>query len=263
MIFYVRKEENMNIKKELNHKLYLQRESNISLPDYDNEQKFYHAIVSGNVDEINKLNKIYFPQRRTYGRQNGKLADDLCTNRKYYFIILASTIMRFCLDAGMDRETAFSLCSIYISKADKMTSINKIDVLENDMILEFTKHMNERKKQNIFSIHISKCMDYIYDNLHYKITVNAIAEYLNMSPSYLSKLFSKEVNMSISTYIKEQRLIAAANMLIYTDNSISEISEYFVFSSQSHFTTAFQNKYGITPKKYRDQHITQRTPVLS
>ncbi len=253
----------MDIKKELNHKLYLQRESNINLPDYDNEKNFYHAIVSGNIDEIDKLNKIYFPQRRTYGRQNGKLADDLCVNRKYYFIMLASTIMRFCLDAGMDRETAFSLCSIYINKADKMTNINKIDALENDMIYEFTKRMSEQKKQNIFSIHVSKCMNYIYDNLHYKITVSSIAEHLHMSPTYLSKLFSKEVNMSLSAYIKEQRLIAAANMLIYTDNSISEISEYFVFSSQSHFTTAFQNKYGITPKKYRDEHAIERTPVFT
>lgn len=252
----------MDIKKELNHKQYLQRESHINYPDFDHEQNFYLAITSGRIDLIKELNNIYFYQRRTYGEQNGKLSNNQTTNRKYYFVMLASTIMRFCIDAGMDRETAFSLCSIYINMADKMTNLKKIDELENDMILEFTKRMYERKKQNAYSKQITKCMDYIYENLHHKITVASIAEHLNMTPTYLSKLFSKEVNMPLSAYIKDQRLIAAANMLIYTDNAISEISEYFVFSSQSHFTTAFQNKYGVTPKKYRDQNVTKKTPVL-
>ncbi len=252
----------MDIKKELNHKLYLQRESHINFPDYDDEQNFYRAIASGNIDYVNKLSNIYFNQRRIYGEHNGKLSDNPTTNRKYYFVMFASTIMRFCIDAGLDRETAFSLCNIYINKADKTSNLKKIDDIEDAMIIEFTKRMNERKKLNIFSMQITKCIDYIYENLHHKVSVSSIAEYLGMSPTYLSKLFSKEVNMSLSTYIKEQRLIAAANMLIYTENSISEISEYFVFSSQSHFTTAFQNKYGITPKKYRDEHVLQRTPVL-
>lgn len=253
----------MNIKKELNHKLYMQRESSVHYPDFDNEQNFYFAIVSGKIDLIKDLNNIYFHQRRAYGEQNGKLSDNPEINRKYYFVMLASTIMRFCIDAGLDRETAFSLCAIYINKADKMTNLKSIDELEDDMILEFTKRMSEKKKQNRYSKQITKCIDYIYDNLHHKITVASIAECLHMTPTYLSKLFSKEVNMSLSAYIKEQRLIGAANMLIYTNNSISEISEYFVFSSQSHFTTAFQSKYGMTPKKYRDQNITQRTPVLT
>ena len=40
----------------------------------------------------------------------------------------------------------------------------------------------------------------------------------------------------------------------------AEIADYFVFSSQSHFTSAFQEKYDMTPKKYRDTHSNHVMP---
>ena len=61
------------------------------------------------------------------------------------------------------------------------------------------------------------------------------------------------MSMEISAYIKNQKLIAAANMLIYSDYPIAEIAGLYNFSSQSHFTNSFQEKYGTTPKKYRDE----------
>ena len=42
----------------------------------------------------------------------------------------------------------------------------------------------------------------------------------------------------------------------FSDYEISEIATYLLFSSQSHFTTAFLKKYGTTPKKYRDENQT-------
>ncbi len=253
----------MNIKKELSHKFISNREAGTNFPDYDNERDFFMAITTGNLNLVTKLNSTYYKQRKAYGEQSGKLSDNPAINRKYYFVMLASTIVCFCIEAGLDRETALALSAIYIDKADKLSNLAKIDELENDMIFEFTKRMAERHKKNIYSKQITKCMDYIYENLHHKISVSSIANQLDMAPTYLSKLFSKETGMPLSAYIKEQRLIAAANMLVYTNNSISEISEYFIFSSQSHFTTSFQNKYGVTPKKYRDKHTVSRKPTLS
>ncbi|MBE5945474.1 MAG: AraC family transcriptional regulator [Lachnospiraceae bacterium] len=250
----------MDIKRELNHKLFTQREAIFPSPNINDETLFFHAISSGDLELLKEKMDVYFEQRRNYGRNDGRLSQDYLTNRKYYFVMLASTIMRFCISAGMDRETAFSLCCIYINRADKMTKRENIDELEVQMQEDFTKRMQEYRKRNVISKQITKCIDYIYDNLHYKMTVESIAAHLDMNPSYLSKLFSKEMNISISAYIKEQRLAAAAKMLEITDLSISEISEYFTFSSQSHFTTDFHKKYNMTPKKYRNTFYINKNP---
>ena len=135
---------------------------------------------------------------------------------------------------------------------DKCTSIAAIDKLRDEMIFDYAELMKNTRKQNVYSKHIVRCIDYIYDHLNENITVSSLADYLQINPTYLSKLFAKETKLTLSKYIKRERLRAAANMLKFSDYSIGEISEYFCFSSQSHFTNAFQEEFYTTPKKYRD-----------
>lgn len=252
----------MDIKQELNYKLFMQREENVKHLEYEKEFGFYKAIASGNMKEVLERHKEY---EKTVGytntqSKNGVLSQNPLQNQKFHFVILAAMITRFCVESGLERETAYNMSDIFIQRVDLCTSIPQINELQLSMVVEYTTLMQENRKRNVYSRQITKCIDYIYDNLHHKPTVNDIAEYLRMTPAYLSKLFAKEVKMPLSTYIKEQRITAAANMLQYTDYSISEISEYFEFSSQSHFTSAFQSMYGLTPKKYRDKYAVKSMP---
>ncbi|WP_081674142.1 helix-turn-helix domain-containing protein [Butyrivibrio sp. VCD2006] len=43
----------------------------------------------------------------------------------------------------------------------------------------------------------------------------------------------------------------AKSLLHHSDRTISEISEYLCFSSQSYFQNVFKAKYGMTPKEFR------------
>ena len=51
-------------------------------------------------------------------------------------------------------------------------------------------------------------LDYIYQHIHHRITVKEIAQYLNLSESYLSKLFYKEIDVPISQYIMNRKIEA-------------------------------------------------------
>ena len=48
-----------------------------------------------------------------------------------------------------------------------------------------------------------------------------------------------------------RKLEEAKSLLTYTDKTVSEISEYLCFSTQSYFQNVFKSKYGMTPKEYR------------
>ncbi len=252
----------MNFKHELNNKLLLQREENTKHLEYEKEFGLYKAIAAGDLEEVNKRHKRYIETNgyTTSDAKNGTLSQNPLQNRKFHFVILAAMIARFCVEAGLERETAYSMSDIFIQKADLCTTVPQIDTLQATMIQEYTLSMRNNQKKNVYSRPIVKCIDYIYDNLNQKLKVQNIAAYLNINPSYLSRLFSREVGMSLSAYIKDKRLDAAAQMLQYSDYSITDISEHFNFSSQSHFTAAFQEKYGITPKRYRDKYTTKSMP---
>ena len=122
---------------------------------------------------------------------------------------------------------------------------------KHDMTMANAKELSEKMKnfELVFKIKAGE-----NGKIFGSVTSKDIADELNVTSSYLSKLFSKETGQSISVYIKEEKLKAAANMLQYSDLSITDISEYYHFASQSHFTASFTEYYKITPKKYRDKY---------
>ena len=74
---------------------------------------------------------------------------------------------------------------------------------------------------------------------------------MKIHPTYLSKLFSKEVGMSFKEFIMHARVKAAKNMLVYSDFSYMDIALSLGFSSQSAFISTFGKLTGLTPGKYR------------
>ena len=99
---------------------------------------------------------------------------------------------------------------------------------------------------------VAVCIDYIYAHIKERITIENLAEYTELSASYLSRLFKKETGVSVSYYVREKKLEKAQHLLKYCDYSLIEIANYLSFSSQSHFIQLFKNFTGLTPKKYRD-----------
>ena len=72
-----------------------------------------------------------------------------------------------------------------------------------------------------------------------------------VSPSYLSKLFTRELNVQFSDFVNDVKLREAEKLLLTTDKSITEISFLSGFSSTAYFISIFKQKHSLTPAKYR------------
>ena len=238
----------MNTDRDLNYRLYLQREEGFRRLPISSEYEKYNAVSSGNVE---KVKENFIKIKENYYNGKGVLSDDPVKNVRYHFIISTAMISRVCVENGMSHDLAYTLSDIYIRRADKCESAEKIIDMIGEMHVDYAERMHELKKRNVISIHIRKCIDYIYENLQEKLTVRSMAEYLQIDPTYLSKLFSKEVGVSFREFIINARVGAAKNMLAYSDFSFSEVSLSLGFSSQSAFTDTFKRLTGMTPGKYR------------
>ncbi len=236
----------MDVDNKLSHVEFINREHNISHLSYEREMAFFQSIKQGNIEAVNKLFKPFD------GDDMGKLSDDSLRNLKYHLIITIAFITRYCIEGGMEMETAYNLSDIYIRSLDKCRSEDEISLLHREVVTDYTQRMNVICKQNRYPKAITVCLDYIYDNLHKKITLEKLAEAVSLSPAYLSKLFHKETGMTVSGYITKKRVEAAENMLRFSDYSCLEISEYLCFSSESHFIQVFRKNTGYTPKVYRE-----------
>lgn len=98
---------------------------------------------------------------------------------------------------------------------------------------------------------VNQAIAYVYDNVAEKITVNEIAEKLNISREYLSSKFKKITGQPLPDFITEQKIALAKKLLRFSDKPLIEIANYLSFSSQAYFQTQFKKVTGMTPLEYR------------
>lgn len=236
------------MQKEITLREMLLRETSELHAPYSPEFDFYFAVKSGDIEKVAELCKTDFTEKSGLG----KLSENPLQSMRYHFAITAAMLARYAIEAGLELESAYGMSDLYIQKCDKASTLSELSKLHREMSLDFAKRMSALRKSKIFSKQVVLCVNYIYENLHKKITVNDLAEHTGLNASYLSRLFKNETGVSISEYVITKKIAAAKSMLKYTDKSISEIAETLAFSSQSHFTKTFGAHEGVTPKKYRD-----------
>lgn len=244
------------MKEELFYQEYVQRENEILHAPYLPEMEFYFVIQSGNIPKIKELCQQKLDQKEGLG----VLSKNSLQNMKYHFVITTAMVARYCIEGGMEVSAAYNLSDFYIQKADQCTSIQSISDLHPVMCLDYGKRMKNLRKQKVRSLPVARCIDYIYENLHTRITVEELAERIQLTPSYLSRLFKKETGSSISEYIQQKKIDTAKNMLIYSEYSPAQISSTLAFPSQSYFCAVFKKKTGLTPMKYR-MHYFRSSPM--
>ena len=241
----------MDYRREQFYKDFVQREENFLRAPYNPEIEFYNTIKTGDVKRIKELCKEPLVDKPGLGR----LSDDPLQNLKYHFVITTAQAARYCIEGGMDLSEAYSLSDFYIQKADRCRKPQEITDLHPIMCLDYTTRMKNLRKNAICSKQIAQCIDYIFDNLHARITVDELADYVELNPSYLSRLFKREVGISISDYIRQKKVETAKNMLIYSEYKPADIAMILAFPTQSYFTEIFRKQTGLTPAKYRKQYF--------
>lgn len=250
----------MDISREWHRSEFVRHESlNFHRP-VEEELNEYIAIAQGNMEYVEQsLNTNSF--KDPSGK--GILSENELQNMRYHFVVSTALITRYCVMNGMELEKAYNLSDFYILTMDKCKTISEIVSLHDTMCRDYCQKMNILKKSEILSKPIVLCIDYIYRNLHSRITIKQLAEYTKLSESYLSRLFCKEMGMPVSTYTTLQKVEKAKNLLTYSNYSLSEIANYLAFSSQSHFIQIFQKYEGTTPRKYREQHFRNNWEDMS
>ncbi|MEA5003534.1 MAG: PocR ligand-binding domain-containing protein [Christensenella sp.] len=94
-------------------------------------------------------------------------------------------------------------------------------------------------------------IEYIYNNKHENIMLSQMAKLSHTSPSYLSRLFKKEMGKNFSDYVTDFKMTIAKNMLENTSLSVTDISNDLGFSDSGYFIKLFKKHEGITPAMFR------------
>ena len=242
----------MNIEKELAKRLMDEGENGNRQVAYNHEISFYELVASGNMARLDEALKSIGSTQTL-----GILSPDKLRNAKAPTVILTALVSRFCIEAGLEISVAYNLSDIYIELIDAANSTDAVYNVQNDMLRSYCRKMSDLSKNRVVSRHIVVAIDYIRSHIQENLTVESIADSLSLNSSYLSKLFKQEMGITLSRYIRDQKINVACNMLRHLDESSLTIANYLGFSSQSHFIQVFKKSTGLTPEEYRRRNYHQ------
>ena len=212
---------------------------------------FYRAVAAGLIDAVQEnCDRGAFENLEGTGR----LSNDPVTNLRYHFVVATAMITRFCTEGGMPMEEAFTLSDEYIRRMDCCTNIPEIIYVHHQMAMDFVCRMRQLHRNVASSKQVAQAIDYIYVHIMDRITVNKLAEAINISPTHLSRIFKQETGISVSEYIRQRKIDMAKNLLRFSGYDYVEIAVMLSYSSQSHFIQHFRSQTGMTPKAYRKQN---------
>lgn len=98
---------------------------------------------------------------------------------------------------------------------------------------------------------LQQAIEYINENLREDLTISAIANHLEMSQYYFSRLFKQSTGISPYHYVMQRRIERAKHLLRTTSLSVAAIAAQVGFSTQNQLAIQFRKFTGTTPSGYR------------
>ena len=169
---------------------------------------------------------------------------------EYYQMLVAFTCSRqLILTEILPPERCLSLSTEAVRSLESMLS----------WISYSTQEMEDYFLSPAASTPVQKVKEYIADHLCENLTVTAIADYVHMNSSYLTRIFKKDTGYSIYHYIQEQKIHLAKQRLAASTQSIGEIALDLGYQSYVSFSRAFSKITGMSPKEFK-QHMMGGSP---
>lgn len=208
----------------------------------ETEKRLVDALLEGNIQGVKEcyddivqdsLQYSYYTMRLTVLRMASSMSSALNTIEKNLGVSFSYNFEQF------------------VSKLDRMESLDEM----NGFFIQFFDSISEtmERKRNLKHQEIlEQILNIVENDYASDLSLDIIAERLNMSPSYLGRLFSKLSSKSIVDYINEIRIRNAKEMLAKSNKAVNDICSSTGFTNIQHFYRVFKRFTGVTPSEYRN-----------
>lgn len=188
---------------------------------------------------------------RDYRWTPGNLSNQPLQQEKNLFICLVTLLnYKVLLQHLADDEPTFYLADTAIQMIDQAKNTEEAKASLCSYLYLLTELLQKQEQSTSHHL-VALTKNYIHKHLNNRINLTQLASQLNTSLSYLSRVFKQEEKITIQTYIQQERIQRAKQLLAHSDLSLLHISQQVGFTSQSHFGKVMKDLEGMTPRQYR------------
>ena len=214
---------------------------------YQEERFMMDCLREGRAEEAAERMSVIAEKTSRFSRNE-------LTDKKYLVVIYTTMATREAIIGGASPAKAYRVSDLLINEADRCKTIDAVTEILYRVTYEFADLILDSRKNKEKNSYTEQCKDYIMQNYHHKISLEEMAEAIGISAGHLSRVFRQDTGMTVQEYIQRARVERAANLLKYSEASLTEISDYVCFHSQSHFGSVFKKYMDMTPGEYRNRY---------
>lgn len=137
-------------------------------------------------------------------------------------------------------------------------------------VIDHVQHYMERIFEEIITSKLARlsgeldyAVEFIEKNLHRDITLGEIAQYMNISPHYFSRIFKKAHSQNFVDFVTDRKILQAVYWLRNSDKSINEVALALGFSEPNYFSKVFKRRLGTTPSEFKKLKREEAQHLLS
>ena len=119
----------------------------------------------------------------------------------------------------------------------------------------------EGQKESVQNTAVLRAIAFMEHHFSEKLSIVQIADQVNLSEYYFSRLFRRHTSMSPHAYLVNLRITMARQLLSVSQKSVERIAEECGFHSTTNFIRSFREHVGCTPKQFRRAVWDNKTDV--
>lgn len=209
------------------------RQSRIYQELSETEIQLKRLVVDSQAEQIREGMQTYFEQIRSSR------------------IVSSDRIKEFCMDVikllqARKKDWKDQRVLDYFAEQETLEGAESCIYMWLDQILPQAADQNANWQ-------VRRACDYIKEYYRKDLNLTEIARYLQLSESYTSRIFNREMGMNIPAYVNQVRLERAKELLRHSNQKIYEIALDVGYLSTTAFHVAFKKQTGLTPAEYRNQ----------
>lgn len=164
-----------------------------------------------------------------------------------YYKLLAGNQGYF-LQPARSVEVQSAIQSVFALVTDTNYNEHRISALLYRILAELAMEEKQGSIQNIAVLHAISYMEHHFSE---RLSIEKIADQVNLSEYYFSRLFRKCTSISPHAYLVNLRITMARQLLTVSQKSVEQIAEECGFHSTTNFIRSFREHVGCTPKQFR------------
>lgn len=197
---------------------------------------------SSTITNLSRIN-IYFSKMYFLNKENAVFTK--CFDKHFYTIPYELTSQFDVIFKSLLKETSQPRSD------SELITRNYMSILL--MLLNRLRNREEINNTSTDAI-IKESLVYISEHLSENLSLEHVAQYVALNPSYFSRKFKSVVGTNFKNYIIFTRVGKAQQLLSSSELSLSEISNVCGFQDSNYFSTVFKKIVGVSPAKFRKQN---------